>query len=95
MVASYYFTFTKFLPNFQIIGQFEETKMQRDLRVNEQIDKKTYSFDILESTLLRRKIRALDHVTEYLETLNIELLTIADELPPTYNEIVWQDGEVL
>ncbi|WP_212003834.1 hypothetical protein [Chitinophaga sp. HK235] len=64
----------------QVVGQFEETKQSRDIRVHEQIRNNTYSFDILEQALLGRKIRTLDDVTGHLETLNAELLSIADDL---------------
>ncbi|MEZ2442990.1 hypothetical protein AB6805_14800 [Chitinophaga sp. RCC_12] len=64
----------------QVVGQFEETKQSTDIRVDEQIRNNTYSFDILEQALLGRKIRTLDDVTGHLETLNAELLSIADDL---------------
>ncbi|RBL91179.1 hypothetical protein DF182_00715 [Chitinophaga flava] len=64
----------------QVVGQFEETKQSRDIRVHEQIRNNAYSFDILEQALLGRKIRTLDDVTGHLETLNAELLSIADDL---------------
>ncbi len=64
----------------QVIGAFEETKHGKDIRVNEQIRNITYSFDVLEQALLGRKIRTLDEVTGHLESLNAELLIIADDL---------------
>lgn len=64
----------------QIVGKFVETKDQRDIRVNEQISNKNFSFGILEQALLGNKIGTLDKITEHLEILNTEVLKIADEL---------------
>lgn len=64
----------------QIVGKYEETKDQRDIRVNEQVRNQNFCFEILEQALLGSKIRTLDQVTDHLETLNTELLAIADDL---------------
>lgn len=64
----------------QITGRFEETKDRRDFRVNEQIRNQTFSFEIIEQSLLGQKIRTLDEVTSYLESLNASLLEITDDL---------------
>jgi DNA repair protein SbcC/Rad50 len=71
----------KFISEYnQVVARYEETKDHRDIRINEQVNNRTYSFVILEQALLGRKIRALDEITGHLEALNAELLTIADEL---------------
>lgn len=64
----------------QIVGRYPETKDNRDIRINEQIRNRTFSFEIIEQSLLGKKIRTLDEVTSYLESLNTDLLTIADDL---------------
>ena len=64
----------------QIVGKYNETKDQRDIRVNEQVRNQNFCFEILEQALLGIKIRTLDQVTEHLEILNAELLAIADDL---------------
>lgn len=64
----------------QIVGKYQETKNQLDFRVNEQIRNQNFSFEILEQALLGNRIRTLDEVTDHLETLNSELLAIADDL---------------
>jgi hypothetical protein len=64
----------------QIVGKYEETKDHRDVRVNEQVSNKNFSFHILEQALLGNKISTLDEVTGHLENLNTELLAITDEL---------------
>jgi len=64
----------------QIIGKFAETKDHRDIRVNEQIHNQHFSFVVLEQALLGNKIGTLDKVTDRLEELNAEVLTIADDL---------------
>lgn len=78
-------TFAKVSGNYineynQIIGRYEETKEHRNGIINEQVTTQNFSFDLLEAALLGSKIRALDEITEHLETLNTELLAIADEL---------------
>lgn len=69
----------------QITAKYDETKEQRDIRVNEQISNRNYSFTILEQALLGKKIRTLDDITGHLGTLNVELLAIVDEL---FNSLV-------
>jgi exonuclease SbcC len=64
----------------QIVGKYTETKDQRDIRINEQIHKQNFNFEILEQALLGGKIRTLDEVTDHLENLNTQLLSITDEL---------------
>lgn len=64
----------------QIVGKFPETKDHRDIRVNEQIHNQHFSFVVLEQALLGNKIGTLDKVTDRLEELNAEVLTIADDL---------------
>jgi len=64
----------------QIISKYEDTKDRRNIAVNEQVDATTFSFEILEQALLGKKVRALDEITTYLESLSIELLAITDEL---------------
>ena len=64
----------------QLLGKYEETKDRRSISVNEQIDNKNYSFEILEQALLGNRIRTLDEVTGYLEGLNTELLSITEDL---------------
>lgn len=64
----------------QVVARYEETKEHRDIRINEQVNNATFSFELLEQALLGRKIRALDEITGHLEGLNTELLSIADEL---------------
>lgn len=64
----------------QIVGKYNETKDYRDIRINEQIRSHNLNFEVLEQVLLGSKIRTIDEVTGHLETLNAELLDIADEL---------------
>lgn len=64
----------------QLTGKYEETKDRRSISVNEQVDNQNFSFDILEQALLGNKIRTLDEVTEHLERLNAELLSITGDL---------------
>jgi hypothetical protein len=64
----------------QVVGKFAETKDARDIRVNEQVHNRNFSFEILEQALLGHKIRTLDGVTDHLEALNSDLLAIADDL---------------
>ncbi|WP_343700006.1 hypothetical protein [Chitinophaga sp.] len=64
----------------QMTGKYEETKDRRDIRVNEQISNKNFSFEVLEQALLGSKIRTLDEITSHLEVLNTELLAITDDL---------------
>jgi len=72
---------SKYLSNYnQTISKYEESKERRSIAVNEQVDARMFSFDILEQCLLGKKIKTLDEVTGHLEGLNIELLSIADEL---------------
>lgn len=71
----------KYLTEYnQIVGKYEETKDQRDIRVNEQIRNQHYGFQVLERVLLGNKIKTLDDITDHLEVLNTELLAIADDL---------------
>lgn len=84
-IPTLYGRFTEATGNYineynQIVGKYEETKDHIDIRVNEQIRNQTFSFDIIEQSLLGHKIRTLDEVTGYLETLNSELLSITDDL---------------
>jgi len=64
----------------QIVGKYNETKDHRDIRINEQIHNQNFNFEVLEQVLLGSKIRTVDEVTGHLETLNSDLLAIADEL---------------
>lgn len=64
----------------QLLGKYEETKDRRSISVNEQVDNKNFSFEILEQSLLGNRIRTLDEVTGYLEGLNTELLSITEDL---------------
>jgi len=71
----------KYLTDYnQIVGKFAETKDYKDIRVNEQVRNQHFSFAILEQALLGNKIGTLDNVTDHLETLNAEVLSIADDL---------------
>lgn len=72
---------SKYLTEYnQIVGKYEETKDQRDIRVSEQIRNRHFGFQILERVLLGNKIKTLDDITDHLEVLNTELLAIADDL---------------
>lgn len=64
----------------QAVGKYNETKERRDINVNAQLDSRNYNFSVLERSLLGKMIKTLDDVTGHLETLNAELLTIADDL---------------
>ncbi|MFT3677564.1 MAG: hypothetical protein QM781_16865 [Chitinophagaceae bacterium] len=64
----------------QLVGKYAETKDHHDIRVNEQVRNRNFSFTILEKALLGNKIGTLDKITDHLEILNTEVLKIADEL---------------
>lgn len=78
---SFSITAGKYIDDYnQLFGKYEETKDRRSISVNEQIDNRNFSFEILEQALLGNRIRTLDEVTGYLEGLNAELLSITEDL---------------
>lgn len=74
-----------------IVGQYDETKSQKNPEINEQIDeKRTYQFLILEKVLLGPKIKHLDNISEELREANRSRLSMADAIHETMLKIFTQ-----
>lgn len=71
----------------QAVAKYDETKDEREISVNEQIRNKNFSYKILEEALLGTKIGILDNVSHHLETMNSELISIAEELVGSLTKI--------
>lgn len=58
--------------------QFDETSCNKNIAVNYEIDKKTFSFRVLEEALLGNKIKSTDDIYKALHEANQERLMISD-----------------
>lgn len=71
----------------EAVSEFEETKGEKNSEVNYELQKNTYSFNVLERTLLGANLKTRDEIVPALQDANNERTRIADGIRDRMVEI--------